>query len=180
MVEPLLHFAVPFASLRAMGVNWRRSLFASALALTPDLDVLFHVHRSLSHSLVVLAIVVLQIFLVMRKDRTARGVLLAAIIGLISHLVLDLFGDFTPLLWPAINQSLWLSVDLSVHIGSQPAFSGWLRLLAKPTVLEPFESFDGPILTATGVGISLALLTPTLLENFTKRRSAPRTSRSSG
>lgn len=56
MVEPLLLFAVPFMSLRAFGLGFRKVLFVSPAALTLDLDVVFQVHRSQSHSFVVLAL----------------------------------------------------------------------------------------------------------------------------
>ena len=38
IVEPLLHFAVPFVSLRTVGVDLRKATFASLIALTPDLE----------------------------------------------------------------------------------------------------------------------------------------------
>ena len=46
MVEPLLHFVVPFVSLRAVGLDLRKATFDSLITLTPDLDVVFNTHRS--------------------------------------------------------------------------------------------------------------------------------------
>jgi len=65
--EPLLHFAVPFVSLEAAGVDWRRALFASVVALTPDLDLSSHVHRSQTHSVVVLVVIVLPMLAPVHK-----------------------------------------------------------------------------------------------------------------
>ena len=58
LVEPLLHFVVPFVSLRAVGFDLRKAAFASLIALTPDLDVLFNSHRSPTHSLIVVGLVI--------------------------------------------------------------------------------------------------------------------------
>jgi membrane-bound metal-dependent hydrolase YbcI (DUF457 family) len=106
LVEALLHFAVPFASLRAIGFEWRKALFVSLFALVPDLDVLFHVHRSMSHSFVVLAIVTLPILAIFYRNKTITTLTLLAALGVSTHLVLDIFGGYTPLLWPISNQSI--------------------------------------------------------------------------
>ena len=76
LVEPLLHVAVPFASLRALSVDRRKAAFASVVALTPDLDIFFHVHRSQSHSIIVLAAVVLPLLILTRNRKTVRTIVL--------------------------------------------------------------------------------------------------------
>jgi hypothetical protein len=52
LAEPLIHFTVLFAAFTALRVKPKSALLLSLLALTPDLDVLFRVHRSPSHSLI--------------------------------------------------------------------------------------------------------------------------------
>lgn len=169
MVEPLLHFAVPFASLRAVGVDIRKVLLASLVALTPDLDVLFQVHRSQSHSIVVLAVIVLPLLVLTRNRRTLRTLLLLCTFGLLMHLMLDMFQASTPLFWPLLNQSFYISTRLDLHIGSAPLITGSTRLVVEPTLIESFVSFDEPILTAPGLSVSLVLLAPTLVEILDRR-----------
>jgi hypothetical protein len=55
LVKPLLHFVIPFASLRAVGTDLRKAVLPSLIALTPDLDVYFHIHGSENHSIIILA-----------------------------------------------------------------------------------------------------------------------------
>ena len=108
MALPPLHFVVPFVSLRAAGVDLRRSLFVSLVALTPDLDVFFHDHRSPTHSLIMLGLVVLILLAFTWKRKSARSLVLLAGFGLFSHVLLDLFQYPTPLLWPLLSQPfLW-------------------------------------------------------------------------
>jgi len=165
MVELLLHFAVPFASLRALGVDWRKVTVASVIALTPDLDVLFQVHRSVSHSLVLLAFVALPLLVLARKHRNARSVILLATFGVATHLVLDVLGDSpTPLFWPLLDDSVSLQIALYLHIGSAPAIVASGRLLVQPTQFERFVSFNSPILTVPGLAISVLVLMPSLVE----------------
>lgn len=176
MVEPLLHFVVPFASLRAIGLDWRRAALASAIALTPDLDVIFLVHRSLSHSAVLPAAVVLALmaftFLIPADKRNAaRMVILLGAFGVSTHLLLDLLTYYTPILWPLLNNSFFISIDLQLRMGSLPMVAGSVELLAEPTVFEPFTSFDVPVLTGEGVSVALILLIPGIVRALLNRAS---------
>lgn len=178
MVEPLLHFAVPFASLRAVGIDLRKAALASLIALAPDLDVFFHVHRSQSHSIIVLAAIVIPLLFLTRNRKEARAIVLLGTFGLITHLVLDLFQAPTPLLWPLLNESLMVSVKLNLQIGSAPAVAGSARLVTGESTIGFFTSFDEPLLTAEGLGISLVLLAPTIftiLRQASSSASKPKT-----
>jgi hypothetical protein len=177
LVEPLLHFAVPFASLRAIGVDFRKVMFASLVALTPDLDAIFQVHRSQSHSLIVLALVVFPLLILTRNRKTFRSLVLLGAFGVLVHLVLDLFQAPTPLLWPLLSQSLWIQTTLNFHMGSAPVITGSAGLQIEPAVFEQFTSFDAPILTAPGLGVSVVLMAPSLvqiLRNRLTRSARPR------
>ena len=156
MVEPLLHFVVPFVSLRAVGVDLRKATFASVVALTPDLDVVFNTHRSPTHSMVVLGLVMLA-FLTLTWKRKPRPLVLLAAFGVFSHLLLDLFQTSTPLFWPILRQpiSLW----------PNPSFHMWSEVL----VWYPASWLDAPLITAEGLGISLILLAPTVAQIVWRR-----------
>lgn len=165
LVEPLLHFAVPFASLRAIGLEWRKALFVSIFALVPDLDVLFHIHRSVSHSFVMLTIVTLPILAIFYKNKTITTLTLLAALGVSTHLVLDIFGAYTPLLWPISNQSIEILTSLDLHMGSLlPYFTLNLALLTRPSEFVVFQSLDAPLITGEGLAISLVLLVPCLIQ----------------
>ncbi len=170
MVEPLLHFALPFAALRAAGLDLRKTTFASLLALTPDLDVIFHVHRSLAHSAIVLAAVTIPLLVITRRNPTLRTIVTLGALGILTHLTVDLFQYYTPLLWPLSNQSLWISGDLALHTQDSAFLSCSMTILKEPTSFDPFISLDQPILTAEGVGISVILLTPPLAKIFLDNR----------
>jgi membrane-bound metal-dependent hydrolase YbcI (DUF457 family) len=178
LVEPLLHFAVPFASLRAVGIDLRKAALASLISLAPDLDVFFHVHRSQSHSIIILGAIALPLLVLTRNRKEARTLVLFGTFGVLTHLVLDLFQAPTPLLWPLLNESLMVSVQLNLQIGSAPAVAGSARLVTGESTIGFFTSFDEPLLTAEGLGISLVLLAPTIftiLRQATSSASKPKT-----
>ena len=170
MVEPVLHFAIPFAALRAVGLDSRKATFASFLALTPDLDVIFHVHRSPTHSLVILAVGTICLVAMARRRQVLRMMIMLAAFGILTHLFLDLFQFFTPILWPLSNQSFWISGDLKIHSDYGALITSSMRLLMEPTNLIPFVSFNEPVLTSLGVGIAAVLLVPVIMKAHLDRR----------
>lgn len=169
MVEPLLHFAVPFASLRAFGLDLRKVVFTSLVALTPDIDVLFQVHRSQSHSFVLLALVALPLLVLTWNRKSLRSLVLLGAFGVSVHLVLDLFQSSTPVLWPLLNESIWIPVTLNVHMGSAAAVTGPATVRVEQTVIARSSSFDAPLLTGEGLVLSTLLLAPTLVQILLNR-----------
>jgi len=173
LVEPLLHFVVPFASLRAFRIDLRKAALASLIALAPDLDVFFHVHRSESHSIIILAAIVIPLLLLTRNRKEARAIVLLGTFGLITHLVLDLFQAPTPLLWPLINDSMMVSAKLDLRIGSGPIVTGSAGLVTGQSTIGFFSSFDAPLLTTQGLGISVVLLAPTFFTILRQQHPPP-------
>jgi len=157
MPEPLLHFSITFA-LSAPILGIRRAIIVGLISLLPDLDALFHVHRSMSHSIVLLSIIVATFILISHK--VGRGARFATVsgLGLLSHPLLDLFQSPTPVLYPLSHNSYHVSPKLSVTISNgiifQPAFS----FESEPVNFTPFHSMDAPIFTDTGFIISLLLI----------------------
>jgi len=172
MVEPLLHFAVPFASLRALGLDLRKVLFASLVALTPDLDVLLQVHRSQSHSFVLLALVTLPLLVLTWNRKSLRSLVLLGAFGVSAHIALDLFQSSTPVLWPLVNESFRIRVTLYLHMGSASAVTGPAAAHVEPTVIERSSSFDAPVLTGEGIVLSTVLLAPALVRILLYRVTA--------
>ena len=174
MVEPLLHFAAPFVTLKALGLDWKSALFASLIALTPDLDVLFSVHRSFSHSAIVLLAIVIPILILTRKNATIRNITLLAAFGIATHLILDLFQTGTPLLWPLYNRSIEINTSIDLHIGSPSNIIPSVAVETKPTNFASFQTFDAPLITAEGTGIALVLLAPILFQVVSHQKRANR------
>jgi membrane-bound metal-dependent hydrolase YbcI (DUF457 family) len=144
-------------------------MFASLVALTPDIDVLFQVHRSQTHSFVLLALVTLPLLVLTWNRKSLRSFVLLGAFGVSVHLVLDLFQSSTPVLWPLLNESIWIPVTLYLHIGSAAAVPGSAAVYVEPTVIERFTSFDAPVLTGEGLVLSTVLLAPALVQILLNR-----------
>ena len=147
MVEPLLHFVVPFMSLRAVGLDLRKATLASFIALTPDLDVLFNIHRSPTHSAILLSLVLFAFLACTWKRKTTRSLVFLAAFGIFSHLLLDFFSAPMPLFWPLLNRSVWFGLGFQIH--------------SEVLIWYPVSWLDAPLLTSEGLAISMILLAPT-------------------
>lgn len=169
-MEPLIHVVMPFTALTLSGVEWRKAFPLSLLALLPDVDALFHVHRSLSHSLVVLSLVGLPFLLLAYRLGTLRlgrlGLLAAA-----SHIALDVFAGYTPILWPLYGNSIWVQAELGAQIASYPTLIPAVKLAMEPTRFVTFLSMDAPLFTGEGLIISAMLVLPVLVRAVRERRA---------
>lgn len=169
-MEPLLHLTIPFVLLLLVGIEAKKALPISVLALIPDMDALFYVHRSLSHSIIILSAAVGLLLLIPNRKTGSRILLALALLAVASHPILDLFTGYTPILWPLYNYSLWLQLELIAHIGSSPSISLSGQMLMEPISFQPFQSLDAPLFTGRGLIISMMLVTSILFRAIQKKR----------
>lgn len=111
MPHPALHFVIPFSVALACRVSYKKSFLFGFIAVLPDIDIIFGVHRSATHSILVL-LLALAIALYFKFTRSKGNFGLASL-ALLSHPILDLFDGFTPIFWPLLNSSLYLKVSLA-------------------------------------------------------------------
>jgi len=167
--ELALHFSVVFA-LTAPVLGLRRAIVLSLISLAPDLDALFHVHRSMSHSAVLLVVVSLVAFGLVRKLKpNLFSMVCAGCLSLLCHPVMDLFSTYTPILYPLIAESVYISVEGKVLIGGSitPSISGEIE--TRPTEFTSFQWFDAPLFTNEGFIVSLLLVAIPFLMLFLRR-----------
>lgn len=162
-MEPLIHFTIPFVVLIVLGLSPKKALPLALLALIPDLDALFLIHRSLSHSIVVLAAVFIPLTIVayaLKKDMRTCAL---AFSSMASHILLDAFSGATPVLWPLYGNAIWVKADLIIHVGGSMSLNSKMALLTEPVTFQTFKSLDAPFFTGEGLAVSFLLLAATLV-----------------
>jgi len=169
-LEPLVHFVVPLVAFMLLGFDLRRSFLISLLALAPDLDALFLVHRSLTHSLMTLLGVSIPILIaIYRLKPMALKYGFMGLLSVASHIALDLPAGYTPVLWPLYNYSIWIQAELSAHIGSALTVALHLHMLTEPVSFEVAGSLDAPLFTGSGLIASLVVLAPFFVKRLEQR-----------
>lgn len=118
-MDPLMHLLLPLLFLLALRVDTRRAVLLAPLAILPDLDALFGLHRALGHSFIpilVLPMAVLAYSRFMRPERMPVAVLTQFYLA--SHVVLDLGG--VAFLWPFVEDQFY--IDLAVTLSTDTGF----------------------------------------------------------
>lgn len=171
MPEPAIHFSLVFAIFAPI-LGLRRAFLISLLTLIPDIDVIFHIHRSMTHSIILISLTYLPILLLVYLfKREFLNVAFMGLLSLLIHPIMDCFQTYTPILYPLSPSSLWFDVGGGIHIsggGIYPILS--LGLKFRPTSFKPFIVLDAPIFTGEGLLISILLIASTAL---TRMRPTP-------
>jgi membrane-bound metal-dependent hydrolase YbcI (DUF457 family) len=154
-VEPLLHVWIPFAVALIVGIRWKKALLLSLIALTPDFDMIFHMHRILFHSVVVLGLIMVIVSILLWKTKLfhVRDICLA-VIFLASHLVLDLFSGYSALFWPFSEFAYGFTVRIAMSFGSPFNLSQYIQFHVVP-VAQLAKTQEGFLLTDVGAATSV-------------------------
>jgi len=160
MPEVLLHFIIPFIVLSICGLSIKRSFLLASFAVLPDLDVLFHVHRSFTHSIPIILLICSPVIIItfLKNSKWFYDSLIATLV-IVSHPFLDVFHMFTPILYPIYNNPIHIIVKLTTDLYylSQIHFTFEIQ---RSSILFPriSESADGVIFSSLGFAMTIVFL----------------------
>ena len=159
MPEPLIHFIIPLFVLIILGFNLKKSILISSLAIVPDLDVIFHVHRSMSHSVFFILALTIPIVLILNYLKIGKkSEMMIAILVILSHPFMDMFTGSTPILWPLLDKSVYIFTELTTNMNNILDLNLIFKVnFEKVVFLQTIDS-EGPIFTSPGFGMTLVLL----------------------
>ena len=170
MPEPLLHFVIPFFLMTMSGLAIKKATLFSLLAVLPDADVLFHVHRSMSHSIFfILAICIPVIIIAGKFYKEQFNDSIIATLSILSHPFMDLFTGQTPIFWPLFNKSIFVVTELTTNMDNILDMNMVLDLHLEPTIFYQTTDADAFVFTSLGVAVSMVLLAGLALKRFSIR-----------
>jgi len=105
-MDPLIHILVPSIILLALGIERKKVLIYSPMALLPDLMYFTQFHRNLSNSFVFFALVSAVLYLVLKKKGAAK----ICAFFLLSHVILDING-YSAIFYPILPHYFMLRAD---------------------------------------------------------------------
>ncbi len=169
MPEPLIHFIIPFFLLVMFGLDIKKVTLISFFAVLPDFDVLFHVHRSFSHSMFfILLFAIPGIIIVKKFYKKYYSDSIITTLVVLSHPFMDLFTYYTPVFWPLFNKSIYVIALLTTNMNNVMDLNLKLDVLFQPVNFYHTADIDAPIFSGTGVAISLLLFTGLILKSIRK------------
>jgi membrane-bound metal-dependent hydrolase YbcI (DUF457 family) len=161
-MEPLVHFILPLTALLLLGVELRTAAPLALLGFLPDLDALLLIHRSFSHSIIVMALIFLTILLITRHIRpTHQRIVVFAFLVVASHIMLDLYS-LTPILWPIYPFDISVKFALNIVLGNGVGLSPSFQMATTPTDFSRVAGLDYPLFTEEGLLLTAILLAPIL------------------
>ena len=159
-MEPLVHYALPLTALLLAGVQPKKAAILAFLGVIPDIDALMLVHRSISHSIIIMGLIIAPLYLIAKiRYPDLKQPLLLAFLVLSSHPVLDL-ESMTPILWPITSNSYMLQLSLNGVMQEGFSLKPSITLSSTPTAFTLAEGFDYPLFTENGFLIAVILLVP--------------------
>lgn len=107
-----MHLVLPLLFLLALRIDAKKALIFAPLAVLPDFDALFGLHRALGHSFIPILVAPMAILLYSRFRRP-EWILSAVLVQfyLASHVVLDLGG--VAFLWPVVEEQFFLDLGIT-------------------------------------------------------------------
>lgn len=167
MPEPLIHFIIPLFVLIILGFNLKKSILISSLAIIPDLDVIFHVHRSMSHSIFFILALTIPIVLILSYLKIGKkSEMMMAILVILSHPFMDMFTGSTPILWPLLDKSVYIFTQLTTNMNNIFALNFLFKINFDKVVFMQTTNSEGPIFTSQGFGMTLVLLIGLAMKNL--------------
>jgi hypothetical protein len=167
-LEPSLHFSIQFFVFSLLGFSPPYCFLLSFLALLPDFDVIFKVHRSVSHSFIVYLPVLLLALILHPFNFQHSLLLLAAYLSLASHVLLDTLGNYTLAFWPVVKDEFSIIIGFNVKFGSPLSLIPKICLRRRKHFKSYFKGFEVQVATGEGLLISFILLLPSLVKLFIK------------
>ena len=163
-MEPSLHFSIPFFIFSFLGFSLPYCFLLSFLALLPDFDVFFKVHRSATHSFLVYLPILFIALLVYPFSVQISSIFLAVYFSFTSHVLLDTLGGYTLALWPIVEDELSISFNFNIKFGSSFSLIPRVSLSKKKYTKAYFKEFEVRFATGEGLVISSILLLASLFK----------------
>lgn len=170
MPEVLIHFIIPFFILIMLGLSLKKSILISSLGIVPDLDVIFHVHRSMSHSVIfILALTIPIVFVLNYLKIGKQNEMVIAILVILSHPFMDIFTGYTPVLWPLFDKSIYILTQLTTNMNNIWDLNLIFKVNFDKVVFLQTTNSEGPIFTSQGFAMTLVLLIGLGMKNLSAK-----------
>lgn len=114
-MDPVMHLLLPLLFLLAVRVDAKTAILFAPLAILPDFDALFGLHRALFHSFIPILVLPLA-FVLYSKFRRPEWMLgsVVALFYLSSHVVLDLGG--VAFFWPLVQEQFYFQPEVQFDL----------------------------------------------------------------
>jgi membrane-bound metal-dependent hydrolase YbcI (DUF457 family) len=170
MPDPLTHYLASYL-ISSRIAKPKYSLLIALAGLLPDIDVVFRIHRWVTHSLIIvlatLTPALLDIY-TFRREYLRLATLTTALYAL--HIALDTLTAPTPALWP-LTQSIQVRFEVTGTINSNEiTIKPIIDASTKPTDFTQKTTMEGPLITEASIILAIITAAITLAEYLAGRK----------
>lgn len=167
MPDLVTHYV--FSYLIASRVVSRKKAFILAVVgLLPDLDALFRIHRWFTHSIfltILAGIILIMLTYLLNRRYVKYAVVISAIYSI--HLLMDLFMGFTPILWPLLNESYSLSLNLNATFSTTGVnLYPHIIVNTEETSFIVQSEVSGPLFSDMSIIVAIGIIATVLMEDY--------------
>ncbi len=164
-MDPVLHLTIPLLFLLALRVETRVAVLLAPLAIIPDFDSAFGLHRALFHNFIVVILVpaALMAYSKLKRPEWMQWALVAQFY-LASHIVLDLGG--VAFAWPIVKDQIYFDPEIKFNLEGGVNFVFDIRY-----GLQPFQQM-GETDFLSQAGFALIFLAILMVAVFRKEALA--------
>ena len=165
MPDLLTHYATSYLVASRLATSRKEALLVAFFGLVPDLDIFFHAHRYISHS-IFLPIAFLLVALMQRSPGWRRLLLTLSLLYAL-HLTLDIFTAPLPLFAPLSSTAYMVHLGIVGRVGLEPSIR-WNASVETVELAHGMTVSEGPIASATGAIVLVAVLFYELADRLKK------------
>ncbi len=166
MPDLLTHYLASYLiSSRVTKIKY--SLIIALAGTLPDIDVVFGIHRWVTHSLIVTlaaltpALLIIYLF---KREYVKIAVLAASLY--VTHVILDTLTSPTPALWP-LTQSIQIKAEITGAVSNDGiAVKPIIDVITKPTDFTQKTIIEGLLITEASLILAMITAAITLAEYF--------------
>lgn len=153
MPDLLTHYATSYLVASRLANGRKKALLVAFFGLAPDLDVFFHVHRYISHS--ILFPIALAVAALTLHSPRWRKLLLTLSLLYTLHLALDVFTAPLPLFAPLSFTAYMVHFKVFGRVGNEIS----IEPVVEVEIVEHYSSAmaEGPIVSTTGAMFLVAV-----------------------
>jgi len=168
MPDLLTHYATSLL-IATRALPLRHALLFALVGLLPDVDALLKIHRSATHSLLLVATAAIAIPAL--RHHAKHAALALAIYAL--HIVLDIFTAPTPALWPLAGESYTITIKVDGTVTDKVAVTPHVEINAEPAHFTQVQAVERPLVSTTGIITATTTTALLAMEHANRRRTAP-------
>ena len=170
MPDLITHYMISYL-ITSKFFSKRKALFISLFGILPDVDALFRIHRSITHSILIATVVSILALTLTKKFNNKFNLYVVIIyVTYSTHIIMDLFTGYTPILWPITNLEYMVVFNLSgIVLANGLLVNPYIEIVSEPVNFNIQPEVSGFLISDTGIATFTGIVIILAIEELSKK-----------